>query len=620
MGESSTSFYGGGFSSFEPNYANSNSNFTGFYMNAGQLSSNTNPGVANQIKEVVSRIKEGVHNVELGTISPDMLESIPKQHFEEIKALLKLSGVDASIHAPIQGMDPAGFTNRGFDNEQRKEVERRFFASLQAAKTISPDKGINVVMHAANNGGPGGGAGSTYRPGDSSVGEDRFVPTSMGIVERDTGNFVTQLKEDKKIKFDNPDDFGKGGTLDTTKDRLDHYNKQIWKNTLSGIGDIMQNMDIELRRNDVEGTMLSMLDGSKNKNIDRNSLTNEDEINAMRSMDRAQIFVDAAKNRFDDAFENAYKYGDDNQKRELTNLATNFRRNVSGADRDSPIYLENYRKELDNALAKLSSITKDSAPKLLESAEDYAKRESAKTFANLAWRSFDELGKRNADKAPVIAIENLYQGNTMATAKDMEDLVKKSRENFEKIAIDKGLSKSEAKKAADKLIGVTWDVGHLNMFKASGFTDKDLVDQTKQISKYVKHVHLTDNFGHADTHLAMGMGNVPIKEHLKELEKNGKFTEMKKVIEAGGLIANQLSDSQFKPTLESFGAQMYGPSGGYWSNASGMASSGGYFGGQGEILPDKHFSIYGSGFSSLPTSMGGRVGANSSRVTGTPMA
>ena len=47
----------------------------------------------------------------------------------------------------------------------------------------------------------------------------------------------------------------------------------------------------------------------------------------------------------------------------------------------------------------------------------------------------------------------------------------------------------------------------------------------------VKHLHLTDNFGYADTHLPPGMGNVPIKgmlinsvkEPLEQMGANVEF-------------------------------------------------------------------------------------------------
>jgi len=617
MGEKYGSFYSGGFSSFEPTYG-SNSNFTGFKMDAATLSSNTNPTVANQIKEAVARIKEGVHNVEIGTIDPQMFESIPKQHFEELRALMKLSGVDASLHAPINGMDPAGADNNGFSEEQRASTERRLFEALRAAKTISPDKGINVVIHSAVNGQVGQGYGATYKPGDESQGEERFKITQLGIVDKGTGRFLGQLKEEQTYKFDNPNDFEKKGTIISPKKRLEEHNSQQWKQSLFDIGQTMQQMDIEIRRGGDQGILGSILERTKKGVITDKSQLSKEELEVLQNAERSGIFLDMAKNKFDSAFAKAYEYGKEGQKTELTQLANNFKKRVGEFEKDNVIYREIYREELDKAVLELDRITKDNAPVTMVSAEEYAKEEASKTFGNLAWRSFNDLGKGDASKAPVLAIENLYTGNTSSTANDLKGIVEKSRSNFIETAIKKGISKEDAKSAADKIIGVTWDVGHLNMFKREGFTDTDLVEQTKKIAKYVKHVHLTDNFGYADTHLAPGMGNVPFKEVLKELEKTGKLGEMKKVIEAGGLIANQLTNSQLKPTLGAFGVQMTS-GGGYWNQATGLAAGGGYFGGQ-AYLPEKHFSMYGTGFSSLPTELGGQIPGSTSRATGTPMA
>ncbi len=202
MGDSYESFYTGGFSSFEPMYG---SNFTGFKMNAATLSSNTNPTVANQVKEVVARLKEGVRNIEIGTIDPKMFESIPKQQFEEIKALMKLSGAEVSVHAPINGMDPAGAADQGFSEERRVATERRLFDSLQAAHVLSPDKGVNVVIHSAVSGGEAGGYGAEYKPGDESKGEKRFLVGQIGVVDKDTGRFLGQLKEEQEYKFSKPE-------------------------------------------------------------------------------------------------------------------------------------------------------------------------------------------------------------------------------------------------------------------------------------------------------------------------------------------------------------------------------------------------------------------------------
>jgi hypothetical protein len=47
---------------------------------------------------------------------------------------------------------------------------------------------------------------------------------------------------------------------------------------------------------------------------------------------------------------------------------------------------------------------------------------------------------------------------------------------------------------------------------------------------------------------------------------------------------------------------------------------GAYFSGYGATLPEQHFSMYGGGFSSLPTELGGQVpGTGGRRFAGTPM-
>jgi hypothetical protein len=49
--------------------------------------------------------------------------------------------------------------------------------------------------------------------------------------------------------------------------------------------------------------------------------------------------------------------------------------------------------------------------------------------------------------------------------------------------------------------------------------------------------------------------------------------------------------------------------------------SGGYSGGYGTILPPVHFSEYGSGFTQLPTALGGQMpGQDRSKFSGMPMS
>jgi sugar phosphate isomerase/epimerase len=74
------------------------------------------------------------------------------------------------------------------------------------------------------------------------------------------------------------------------------------------------------------------------------------------------------------------------------------------------------------------------------------------------------------------------------------------------------LDEAKAEKEAEKLIGITWDVGHINMIRRFGYSEKDVIKEAGKVAPMLKHVHLSDNFGLEHTELPMGMGNVPIKE------------------------------------------------------------------------------------------------------------
>ena len=178
------------------------------------------------------------------------------------------------------------------------------------------------------------------------------------------------------------------------------------------------------------------------------------------------------------------------------------------------------------------------------------------------------------------------------------------------------MSEDEAKKQAEKLIGITWDVGHINMIKKFGYNDKDLKKETKKIAPLVKHVHFSDNFGMDHTELPMGMGNVPTENMLKEISKFNKDT--RKVIETGNWYQH-FQTSPFGETLRAFNSPIYSmqmaPS---WNQVQASGEQSSYFAGYGNMLPENHFNTYGAGFSNLPPELGGQMGGRS-RMSGTPI-
>ncbi|MCX6750393.1 MAG: sugar phosphate isomerase/epimerase [Candidatus Pacearchaeota archaeon] len=203
----------------------------------------------------------------------------------------------------------------------------------------------------------------------------------------------------------------------------------------------------------------------------------------------------------------------------------------------------------------------------------------------------------------MMLIENPPSGFGLSTGEDLKNLVVKSREEFVKRAKEKGMSGSMAEDVAEKIIGATWDVGHINMLRKQGFKDEDIVRETEKIAPYVKHVHLSDNFGFEHTELPMGMGNVPMKEIMEKLGEKG--FEAKKIIEAGTWWTH-FQTNPMKESLEGLGSPMYSIGGGpYWNQSLGLQQ--GYFSGYGMMLPSNNYQTFGAGFSQLPQELGGEV-------------
>ena len=174
----------------------------------------------------------------------------------------------------------------------------------------------------------------------------------------------------------------------------------------------------------------------------------------------------------------------------------------------------------------------------------------------------------------------------------------------------KNLPLREAEKIAESMIGATWDMGHIYALKQAGFEGKELTkklqEQTRAVTPVTKHVHITDNFGWHDSHLAPGMGSVPIQEVIAEFEKVGFAGTA--VDEAGGFIS-EFKTSSVPFAKEFFGSPVYGDMG----NTPYRVTPQSFI-----EFPQHHFNLYSSSFSSLPRELGGLVGGSKSRFSGAP--
>ncbi len=656
MATSYEGFYKGGISALSPEYGNT----TGYQMNASMLGFPGSPQSANQVQDTVNAIKHGTKVFEVTMLQPDVGESIPMQHFEEMRALMKLTGVKPSVHAPI--LDAAGFGEQGWTPDGRADNERRLFGAIEKAQLLDPSGNLPIVIHAAN-----GAPGTEWRPGDKKKGEDKFVMEKGMAINQETGQ-AAPIKREFKIRPDHPELLERGGRVSTddkgmplrNKDGSYKYdfiegkkgllfdaegtigaiNNGEWSNKMTEVAQMSKHVEeimgaapLYLRK-DYSNAVIS-IDGKKVFEMGENNKIkrelegfDEKQKEQYNQMQKSDVFMDNAELAFVGAFGQAYKYGTPEQKEALKELSVKYSKdsksvggyvrigegkNDVGVSIMAPVQKHMI---LNDSLKRLQDITEGRAPKLFKHSEEFAIEKAAKTFGNLAAKSYDKF----KEKAPILAIENMYQGMAFSRAEDLRDLIKMSRENFVGHLIEQGVGKKKAQKLAEDKLGVTWDVGHVNIMRKKGFTEGDVIEQTRVISKdksMVKHVHLTDNFGYADTHLVPGMGNVPIKDILLELEKTGRFDEMRKITEAGGIVQH-FKKLPHSMTLGAFSSGIYGMKNGpTWSQA--MDTQGVYSGGYGNLNPQIHHSYFGAGFTTMPVELGGAMPGGQSRFGGAPM-
>ena len=612
------SFYSGSYGPLEPGYGDL---FTGYRADFSRLGSPTSIQTSNQITEVSSRLNEGIKAVELQPISQGVFEGIPKQHFKEAERLGKLTGARFSMHAPL--IDPAGFSGEGrWSETARQEAELRTRDFIDKAHILDPKGNTPIVMHATGAGVPS----SEWR----KINGERTVQTIM-VVDRDTGALAPVEREERvfpeKITIEAKDAIRMKNATEWDKHTLPliEYKKEADK-LIESSWRVVEPQWNELAEERAEGQkkIMDEFNSGRLKDVDAMNKMNElndriyDKVEPelkpyFGKIQMAQEYYGEIDKHISALYDKAYKYvpGEtDEEKKKIREfigkMAKKYREAKSIAD-VNPAAASRVYSELISGLRNV-------APESFITTEQFALEKSKETIANSAIYAYKKYG----DSAPIIALENFFPGTVFSKGDELAALVKASRAQFVESAMKSGISESEARRAAEKLIGATWDVGHINLMRKSGFTKEDIVQETKKIAPFVKHVHLTDNFGYEDSHLPPGMGEVPIKEMMKELEKAG-FSG-REIVEAGGFAAGfKASPTQY--VLEALGSPMYSmqmqP---YWNQIKGSYGiPAPYSSGYGLMLPEQHFSIYGSGFSTLPTELGGQMPGKGQRFSGAPM-
>ena len=564
------------------------------------------PRTANQLGELNTKINPGVKTIEVQGITPAVWESIPEQHIDEMRRLGKLAGVTPTVHGPM--IEFSGLTDKGFQEEARYGTEKQLESTMLRAQRLDPDGNISVTVHSTS-------AVPELRPHymmtDEKTRERKRVEEGVWIVNKDTGQFQFLRRQDRYF----PDEgkfTGKAAEFNYDKE-IGRINEEVWTQRLAEVNRLSDFGETHLRGlrkayPDIYGKLAT---------IDPKAIKDKEERekfeDARREITNSQIYLRSSYRELRQLFNNAWDgVKNDEDKQKLEQFGKEIESKISKGMEADPEKLEQMRTIISEGLEVLNKIK---IPELWKPLETFAVDKISDTFANVAANTYGKLG----EKSPILNVENPPAGQFgLSTAEDLKNLIETSRKKLAENLVEKQhMSSGEAQKVAEKLIGATWDVGHINMLRKRGYTEEDVIKQTKLIAPFVNHVHLSDNFGLDHTELPMGMGNVPLKPMMDALKKAG--FKGKEIIEAGNwwqYFAQQGGGTPFAPSVEGLNSPIYsmeyGPT---WAQSG---RYGMYYSGHGSVNPAVHHNLYGAGFQNLPVELGGEIPGDKGRFAGTP--
>ncbi|MDD5182488.1 MAG: TIM barrel protein [Candidatus Nanoarchaeia archaeon] len=517
----------------------------------------------NQLMTANLGMNWGVRNLELGFMGSQWegapLGKLSTLEREEIIHLAKLNNVNLTIHGPY--VDPAGFNSNShvFDETERINAVQEFKQAISFADQIGTKNNVQhipVVMHGAN-----------AAPGNPNPNEILYY------ADRETGGVGTLQSKGNYISKELAAQYLDPNTMKTDfKPKEGHpdmglLSPHAWlrlheERTKHEIGVELANIDYHLEI--LAGQMDRAIKANESKRIElmdkeRQALIFQKEMKQTQMNHLEQEYIEQGKNR-------------------------------------------------------------------LVPAEQMAIEKVAQTTAELAVFSY------GTQSQPTIAIENIYPNMALSKIEDLNATIKLAREQF----VDKMSPKiggDAARQAAENLIGSTLDIGHLNMWtkyrnpetitpdnpQGSNYTKEDIERWAMDAKRYVKHIHLTDNFGDADAHLPVGWGNAPIKEVVEKYKKDGFKGDM--ILETPGV--GEQGHQMMVGIPASFDSLNYqlNPSM-TWHDAVNSYFQAGYAFTGFQTLPDVTFQMYGAGFSGLPYGTGAVMPGkgDASRLSGAPMS
>ena len=506
---------------------------------------------ARNIPEIASKIRSGAGSLEIqfmgagrGSQQGETPGMFGKYHRQALRELSKVSDVSLTTHASVGIPGLAGQDQQGnFSDEQRKmaldEVKRAIEFAADTALSGS------VVIH----------TGEFQRPiseeqwaegGKKFSGfEKEEEKAVIRVVNKKTGQVLTQIRKNEEVsrpvwrRNKNDEYIDYDGNVVSRGERVPVFNKE--KGTFD-VKDVKWESFVDEAK---EMTEENRKKYGANFDKEKHTVTPEEAFLIATTEGQARIakgwalnYSEGLNKEFDllkqlkeekEMLEENLKTMPEDEKWKIKNK---IKRIEEGEGRQNPGI-----KDLEQSIkARQEMVTgqlqqandQERLGENVMSAKKYALEKSFSGYALSGMRAMEETKKKNLEKPLFITMENIFPESYGGHPEELKKLVLESRKEMEKMLMKKGSSESEAKQLAETHIKATLDVGHMNLWRKyfngnDKEFDKWILNQTEDLakSKIIGNVHLADNFGYQDEHLAPGQGNAPIKEMIKILKKHG---------------------------------------------------------------------------------------------------
>ncbi|MBR9676312.1 sugar phosphate isomerase/epimerase [Candidatus Woesearchaeota archaeon] len=549
-----------------------------FAPNIQEIGASTNP-FQHQTEALKARIFHGANKVEFSFFGQGKTnkeqpgpETFGSREREDMKAMAEFNKVQTSTHATvgINGLSGFNFQNNSFSSEQQQQSLDELKKAIDFASEAST--GGAVVFHTGE--GPRS-MWSTFNK-EFQLHDKEEKEEVHYLVDKDDKRIIGAVKEDAYI-FEPQQKIGKDGDKEwVTKtdgtceiDELTGGKIPVYEQTKQGDIDVKKITFKEWRQREEEKMGKSGLNPhtfDNRKKITKDFFKEQQEAQIQYQLGQSRIYIDHYKKglkqreKLKEALEHYKKMkgamSDEDWKNKHTmwDPETRSFEGLTLPDYTDPIkHLENKIKDNVREIGYGREIAlggiraaKEAYEKVknAEFIEEFALEQASNQMAEAAVYAHEKTKQRIAkgdtslEKNPLfISPEGWRPEDFGSHPEELRKLINNARKKTSDTLVkQKGYSETKAEKVAEQSIKATIDIGHMNTWrkffvKKSGESDEAyhkrfdnwLIRETDKLAKegLIGHVHLSDNYGYNDEHLAIGDGNAPIKDFMAVMRKNG---------------------------------------------------------------------------------------------------